>query len=168
MRSMPVEELTRLLIEWLEKPEADGGLPDQVQRPIDFDYTVRIVPLISERVKLLTEAKDMMAFFYLAGSIEPDVDLMLGKAFKDDRRRAALLLSEALVAAEKVEVWEHEVLEEAFRDLAQGLEVRAGDLFMLMRVAITGRAVAPPLFETMAIIGKERCVQRLREAVALL
>jgi glutamyl-tRNA synthetase len=168
MRSMPVERLARLLIERLELPEARGGLPDAVERPLNIDYTTRIVPLVRERVKLLPEARDMMAFFYLPAGVEVDNKLLLGKAFADDSTRARLLLSEALVRAEHVERWTHEFLEAEFRELAERLGVRAGDLFMLMRVAVTGRSVAPPLFETMDILGRERCLLRLRYALNLL
>ncbi|MPZ49380.1 MAG: glutamate--tRNA ligase [Dehalococcoidia bacterium] len=168
MRLMPVERLAALLIEWLERPESEGGLPSNAARPLDFDYTARIVPLVRERVKLLPEARDMMAFFYLPDGVEPDPAQLLGKTFRDNRSRAQLLLSEALVAADQVEGWSHEALEAAFRDLATRMDAKPGDLFMLMRVALTARTVAPPLFETMEIIGKERSVERLRVAVNLL
>jgi glutamyl-tRNA synthetase len=168
MRAMPVEELAEVLATWLEKPESEGGLPLQVARPIDREYTQRIVPLVRERVKLLTEARDMMAFFYLPDGIDHDADLLLGKAFRDDRSRAKLLLSEALVLAEHIERWTPEFLERDYRALAERLAVRAGDLFMLMRVAITGRTVSPPLFETMEVLGRERSVSRLRDASNLL
>jgi glutamyl-tRNA synthetase len=157
-----------LLTEWLEKPEDEGGLPSSVQRPIDLDYTARIVPLVRERVKLLPEARDMMAFFYLPDGVDPDPDLLLGKAFANDRSRAQLLLSEALVQAEQADEWTSEALEPAYRALAERMQVRAGDLFMLMRVAVTGRTVAPPLFETMELVGRERVVERLRAAVYVL
>ena len=164
MRQMPVAELSRLLRDWLERPEASGGLPDQIERPIDLEYLQEIVPLVRERVKLLSDARDMLAFFFLPGGVEPDPVLLLGKEFAKDRDRAVLLLSEALVTAETVEEWHHETLEATFRALAERLDARPRDLFMLMRVATTGRSVAPPLFETMELLGKERVVYRLREA----
>ena len=168
LRSLTPERLTTLLKTWLERPAAAGGLPDQVERPLDFDFTLRIVPLVRERVKLLSEARDMMAFFYLPDGVEPDTDLLLGKAFAADRGRAVDLLSEALVLTETSERWTAEFLEADYRALAERLAVRAGDLFMLIRVATTARSVAPPLFETMALVGRERCVHRLRVALNLL
>jgi glutamyl-tRNA synthetase len=168
MRAMPEDRLTLLLKEWLEKPEASGGLPDQVQRPLDLEYTARIVPLVRERVKHLSEARDMMAFFYLPDGVDPSEDMLLGKAFAKDRARGASVLTAALVRAEAVERWTAEFLEAEFRALAQELGVKAGDLFMIMRVAVTGRTVAPPLFETIEIVGRERCVFRLRTAAQFL
>jgi glutamyl-tRNA synthetase len=167
MQNMPVPELSRLLCEWLEKPEDEGGLPDHVRRPLDLDYTGRIVPLVRERVKLLPEARDMMAFYYLPAGVNPDAELLLGKSFKDDRSRAQLLLSEALVTAEGIDAWTVETLTETYSALAERLVASRRDLFGLIRVAVTGRTVAPPLFETMEILGKERCVLRLREAVGV-
>ncbi|HLF79944.1 MAG TPA: glutamate--tRNA ligase [Dehalococcoidia bacterium] len=168
MQQMPVPELARLIIEWLDKPEDEGGLPEIVQRPLDLEYTGRIVPLVRERVKLLPEARDMMAFYYLPGGVDPDVDMLLGKAFKDDRSRAQLLCSEALVTAEAVASWTADALTETYTALAERLEASRRDLFGLIRVAVTGRTVAPPLFETMEILGRERCVLRLREALGIL
>jgi glutamyl-tRNA synthetase len=168
MQSMSVPALTHLICGWLEKPEQDGGLPDHIRRPLDDAFTQRIVPLVRERVKLLPEARDMMAFYYLPAGVDPDVDMLLGKAFKDDRTRAQLLASEALVLAEQTEEWTSAALTEAYGDLAERLGATRRDFFGLIRVAVTGRTVAPPLFETMEILGRERCVLRLREAVNIL
>jgi glutamyl-tRNA synthetase len=168
LRALPEREFARLVKDWLERPEEEGGLPSQVARPLDLEYTALIAPLVRERVKRLDEARDMMAFFYLPDGVEPDEHLLLGKAFADDRTGAANALSEALVCAEAVPAWQAELLEAALRELAQRLGLKAGDLFMLLRVAITGRTVAPPLFETMVLVGRERCLDRLRQAIHLL
>ena len=168
MRAMPVDRLAALLKDWLEKPAREGGLPDAVSRPIELDYTARIVPSVRERVKLLSEAREMMAFFFLPNGLDLDAETLLGKAFADDRERGSLLLSEALVRAEHVERWSAQFLETEFRDLAERLGVKRGDLYMLMRVAVTGRPVAPPLFDSMELVGRERCIRRLRDALNLL
>jgi glutamyl-tRNA synthetase len=169
MRLMPDDELGRYLIGWLERPESQGGLPDHIERPLDVDYTTRLLPLVRERVKRGPEALNMMGFYYFPGPLpELDVEALLGKTYRDDRARAALLLSEALVLAESLADWRHEPMEEAYRALADRLEVKGRDLFGLMRVAITGRTVSPPLFESMEVLGRERCVVRLREATQTL
>src|SRR5690606_193718 len=155
--------------EWLERPEAEGGLPDHIERPLDIEYTLSIVPLVKERVKRGPEALNMMGFFYFPATL-PDLDAetLAGKTYKDDHAKAALLLSQALVLAESLEDWRAEPLEQAYRDLADRLEVKGRDFFGLMRVAITGRTVSPPLFESMEVLGRERCVLRLREATQTL
>ena len=169
MRLMPDHEFARYLIGWLELPEAEGGLPDHIQRPLDIEYTASIVPLVKERVKRGPDALNMMSFFYYPGVLpDLDVEILLGKTYRDDRAKAALLLSEALVLAESHEDWTAQPMEEAYRALTERLDVKGRDLFGLMRVAITGRTVSPPLFESMEILGRERCVLRLREATQTL
>jgi glutamyl-tRNA synthetase len=122
--------------------------------------------LVQERVKLASKATDMMGFLYLPdGFAELDVDELLGKTYAGDRAGAAATLSEALVLAEQTPDWGHEAMEQAFRALADRQEVKFRDLAGLMRVAITGRSVSPPLFESMEVLGRERCVLRLRDAV---
>ena len=64
-----------------------------------------------------------------------------------------------------LERWQHEPLESAIRPLAQELELKTGDLFGLIRVAVTGKTAAPPLFETMAVLGRERSLERLDAAL---
>ncbi len=127
------------------------------------------MPLVKERVKRGPDALNMMGFFYYPGPLpELDVEMLLGKTYRDDRAKAALLLSEALVLAESHEGWSTKPLEDAYRALTERLEVKGRDLFGLMRVAITGRTVSPPLFESMELLGRERCVVRLREATQTL
>jgi glutamyl-tRNA synthetase len=165
LRMMPDEELARYLIGWLEKPESEGGLPDHVERALDLEYTTEIIPIVKERIKRGPDARNMMSFFYIAGSLEVDITELLGKTYKDDRAGAALLLSEALILAESTPDWTAKPMEDAYRDLIERLDVKGRDFFGLMRVAITGRSVSPPLFESMELLGRERCVLRLRDAV---
>jgi glutamyl-tRNA synthetase len=168
-RQMSDRDFARHVIGWLELPEAEGGLPDHIERPLDVEYTASIVPLAKERVKRREDAVNMMGFYYYPGSLpELDVETLLGKVYKDDRAKAALLLSEALVLAETQGDWSHQPLEDAYRALTERLDVKGRDLFGLMRVAITGRSVSPPLFESMELLGKERCVVRLRDATQTL
>lgn len=165
MRAMTPEKLAELIIAWLEKPESEGGLPSSVSRPLDVAYTARIVPLIQERVKLLPEARDMMEFFYLPAGVEPDPSMLLGKKFAENRSLAQLLLQEAVVACEQVEAWEHDALLAVLTEVGERHEVKRGDILGMIRIAVTGRSVAPPLTESMEILGRERCVLRLQDAV---
>jgi glutamyl-tRNA synthetase len=107
----------------------------------------------------------MMAFLYLPHGIELDVEELLGKTYAEDRAGAAALLSEVLVLSEQTPDWTSDALIAAYRALAERLGVKFGDLAGLIRVAITGRRVSPPLTESMEVLGRERCVLRLRDAV---
>jgi glutamyl-tRNA synthetase len=59
-------------------------------------------------------------------------------------------------------------LEQSMRALAEEIAVKPGDLFMLLRVAVTGKPVSPPLFESMEVLGRERCLSRLTAALDVL
>ena len=59
-------------------------------------------------------------------------------------------------------------LEAVLRPLAAELGLKTGELFGLLRVAVTGRTAAPPLFQTMAVLGRERCLKRIKEALSKL
>jgi glutamyl-tRNA synthetase len=168
MRNLPDERFIDVVTAWLEKPEADGGLPAIVPRPLDREFTRRLLPLVKERVKLASKSRETMDFYYTPNGLDLDVVDLLGKTFKDDRAQAALLLSEALVLAEQTPSWEHEDLEREYRALADRLEVKFRDFTAPIRVAITGRSVSPPLFESTEVLGRDLCVLRLREAVQLL
>ena len=61
-----------------------------------------------------------------------------------------------------------ETAEEPLRSLAEQLGLKVGQLFGILRVAITGQKVSPPLIESMEIIGKEKCLQRLKIAISIL
>ena len=65
-------------------------------------------------------------------------------------------------------VWSTESLEGEIRPLAEELNIKTGQLFGAIRVAVTGRKAAPPLFETMAVLGRDRRLARLEEAARLL
>ncbi len=157
IREMPEDALADTFTRQLER-----DLPASIGRPIDRALVARIAPLIRERVKLLTEVADYCDFFF-RDDLHYSRDELLGKAFKDRASDAKDALART-VASIDAAAWSHDALEAAMRALAEELGVKAGDLFSLVRVAVTGRRVTPPLFESMEIVGKERCLARLRAA----
>ena len=162
IRDMHEERLIDLFVDRLER-----DLPPAVERPVDRGLVARIAPLIRERIKLLTEVVEYTDFFFI-DQLSYAREELLGKAFKDRADDARAALERSLAAAESVDEWEHGALETALRALAESLSLKAGDLFSLLRVAVTGKRVSPPLFETMEVLGKDRCVARIKAAVAAL
>ncbi len=156
MRSLPVERLAELLCERLER-----DLSPDVPRPLDRAYVARMVPLVQERLKRLDEAHDLMEFFFLGDELDYTRDVLLGKAFAGKPREAAKALEVVRERVVPLPEWDRESLEGVLRPLAGDLGLKTGDLFMLIRVAVTGRSVAPPLFQSMEVLGREKCLSRL-------
>jgi glutamyl-tRNA synthetase len=159
IRSLPDDELAERMEPFLE---------EALRRPVDRDLLRRIVPLIRERIKLLTEADAMAGFFFVEGELDYETEMLLGKKFVDDRNAAANALETVLRRISDLQSWDHETLEGAIRPLAEDLALKTGDLFGLIRVAATGRTAAPPLFETMAVLGRDSTLERLRSALSRL
>jgi glutamyl-tRNA synthetase len=133
--------------------------------PVDRGLLRRVVPLIRDRIKLLTEAIDMAGFFFVEGDMDYEAEMLLGKKFAADPGAAAQALEAVLERVSGLDPWEHGALEGAIRLLAEELGLKTGALFGLIRVAVTGRTAAPPLFETMAVLGRERSLERLDLAI---
>jgi glutamyl-tRNA synthetase len=159
IREMSVESLTDAVRPFLER---DLG------REVDRDRLSRIVPLVQERIKVLSEITAMADFFFTAGDLEYGVETLLGKKYAGGAKLAADALSRVLAAIDGLDPWAHDALEAAIRPIAEVLGVKAGDLFGLVRVAVTGKTATPPLFETMEILGRETTLARLRSALGRL
>jgi glutamyl-tRNA synthetase len=158
IREMPEGRLVELFAERLER-----DLPQGVPRPVERALVGRIAPLIRERVKLLAEVVDYCDFFFI-DELHYSEDDLLGKAYRDDASGARGVLVAAVATLERLREWTHASVEEALRALADELGVKAGDLFSLVRVGVTGRRVTPPLFESMEVLGRDRALRRLRAA----
>ena len=162
IRQMSDEALADALMPWLEDPAS--GLPVDA-RPVDRDYLAAIVPLERERLKRLSDAPEMLSFFF-EERLDYDASLLVPKGLDAEATRAAL--EAALATAQGTDDWSVAALETAYRALAERLGVKTGQLFGAVRVAVTGRTAAPPLFDTLSVLGKERCVSRLAHAVEVL
>jgi len=146
-------------------PFLDRDLPDLVKRPLDESYVSQVLSLVQERAKTLAEVPELADFFFL-DELRYDTGLLLkGKLDVKSAARAIRAASEKL---ERAATWDAATLEGILRPLATELNLPTGDLFGLLRVAVTGRTAAPPLFQTMAVLGKEKCVKRLKMTLQLL
>jgi len=160
IRELGLDELTEQLAPFLEE-----HLPSDIPRPIDRPYLRRVVPLVQERIKRLDEASELTDFFFREGELTYPIADLLGKRFADQPQQAADALAAARERIAAVDRWDEEALEGAIRPLAEELGLKTGELFGAIRVAVTGRTAAPPLFETMAVLGRERCLERLGTAI---
>jgi len=125
-----------------------------------------VTPLIRERVKLLGEAPAAADFFFLKELAPYDpTELIPPKG--GDAAMARRVLQHALEVLPAVN-FDHDSLDQALRAAATHLGLKAGQAFQPIRVAVCGRKNAPPLFETMAVLGRELCLARIRQAEASL
>lgn len=123
-----------------------------------------VAPLIQERIKTLKEAVDKAAFFFREELAYEPANLV-GKKMSVEQTRLALQRARETLAA--LPDFAVETTEPPLRALADELQLKAGQLFGVLRVALTGEQVSPPLLETMAVLGRERSLGRLRRAEEL-
>jgi glutamyl-tRNA synthetase len=127
----------------------------------DEEYVRAILPLIQERAKTLADVPRLTRFFF---ELQLDLDLqtLIVKGMDVQSTRKALeVVKERL---EKLEPFDANSLEALLRPLATELGLKTGQLFGTLRVTATGENVAPPLFDTMAVLGRERCLKRIEAA----
>jgi glutamyl-tRNA synthetase len=122
-------------------------------------------PLVQERMSLLAEAVDLLRFLLVdEGAFQVDPDA----AGKQLGAPAAPVLDAAVAALERLRSWTATELEAALRAaLVDGLGLKPKNAFGPVRVAVTGRTVSPPLFESMELLGRERSLSRLERARAV-
>jgi glutamyl-tRNA synthetase len=156
LRGLSLEEFVRRAIPFLER-----DLPTEINRPLDIGYVRQLGPLVQERARTLAEVPQLSDFFFVE-ALEYDVGLLLGKI---DKAEAIKSLQVSVAGMDSLKDWNTASLEAVFRPLAEDLKLKTGVFFGLLRVAVTGRTAAPPLFQTMEVLGKERCLKRLRAAL---
>ena len=128
-------------------------------------YVRDILPLIHERTRTLTEVAELIQFFFV-DELEYDTNLLIGKNMS--RESAIQSLESAQQKLEQLKVFDTDSMEIVLRPLAVELGLKTGQLFGTLRVATTGRTVAPPLFQTMSVLGKEQSIRRIKAALGRL
>ena len=128
-------------------------------------FLVSAMPLVKERLKLLADAPAMMRYLFEEPTL-PEAAEFIPK--KLDAARASELLASSARLLPGLDPANVEACEAAFRAEAEKIGAKFGDLMMPLRVAVTGSRVSPPLFESIALVGVERCLKRVEAARALL
>jgi len=120
-------------------------------------------PLVQERVHTLGQAVELLRFLFVPES-EFTVDEAAAAKHLGDTGQA--VLGAAIPALDPVSEWVHDAIEQALsRALVEGLGLKPRNAYGPLRVAVTGSSVSPPLFESMEILGRERCLARLGKAL---
>jgi glutamyl-tRNA synthetase len=155
IRALPVNELSRQLQPFF----AQAGLAATPEK------LLAVTPLIRERIKFLRDAVPAADFFFLSELAAYDPAELIPK--KGDAAMARRVLQNALELLSAVS-FDPDSLDQALRVAAEQLGLKTGQAFQPIRVAVCGRKNAPPLFETMAVLGRECCLARIHQAEASL
>jgi glutamyl-tRNA synthetase len=154
IRAMDTARFIELVVPFVE--DAVGRQLDEA----DLSRFEEISPLVQERTKLLPEAGEQVTFLFT------EIDEYDEKSWEKVMTKDGI--SDILKAASDrlagLEPWTAEVIEESLRAMLGEMEIGVGKGLQPMRVAVTGSSVSPPLFESMAVLGKEKTVARLNAA----
>jgi glutamyl-tRNA synthetase len=132
---------------------------------VNDELLLRIVPIIQERIGTLDEAVDMAGFFFQE-NVDPDANDLVIKGL--DPVQSADVVRRCLHVIRSQTESTLASAEEPLRELAEELGLSAGQVFGVIRVAVTGQKVSPPLFESMEIIGRDKVIDRLQKAITML
>ncbi len=152
LRALPIEELAAQLLPFARAAGFDAS-PEKM---------LAITPLIRERIRTLREVATTADFFF-ADELPPyDSNELIPQ--KGDARMALAVLEKATEVLKSAE-FTHDGLDAALRAAATDMKVKTGQMYQPVRVAVCGRKVAPPLFETLIVLGRETCLHRMERAI---
>jgi glutamyl-tRNA synthetase len=153
IRSLPVEELCRRLLPIVR----EAGFHVEPAKMLQITHMIR------ERIKLLRDVLTVADFFFVDQLADYDpAELIPQKGDASMARQVLDKASEVLATTE----FRHDALDKVLRGAAQQLGIKPGQMFQPIRVAVCGRKNAPPLFETLEILGRETCLARIEHAKA--
>jgi glutamyl-tRNA synthetase len=155
IRKLPVADLEKRLQPFL----AAAGLQ------VDEEKLTRITPHIQARLELLADAVPLVDFLF-RNEIERDLTAMLKKGM--DAVRAREICEKTAEALAALRTFEAASIEAALRETADQSGVPSGPVFTVVRIAITGKKVTPPLFESIYALGQTQSIRRLKETAELL
>lgn len=151
IRSLPPEDFIARSVPFIE----------QAGFKVDLESYRLLAPHLQERAKRLTDLPEMVDFLF-SQEIKRDLQQMFKKGI--DQEKAAQILSSVAELFEGGQEFSVAWLEEQLRGLAERLNLKVGPTFGVIRIAITGKAVSPPLFESMLALGRKRALKRIQEA----
>lgn len=155
IRNLDDQELAKRLTPYFVK----AGLE------VEQDLLLKVAPIIKERITTLDESVDMAGFFF-KDDVVYDPQELVGKGL--DVEGTKKILSESYEILSGLDNISLTSTEPRMRDYVEKSGLSAGQVFGVIRVAVTGQRVSPPLFESMEIIGKDKVIERIKKAIDLL
>jgi glutamyl-tRNA synthetase len=155
IRSLEVDDLAARILPFLSRAGLNA----------DADTVQRITPLIQERLVTLADAVAWTDFLF-ADELHYDPQLLVQKKMTAEQARQVLAESQQVLGA--LPSFDEAEIEGALRAKAEEIGLKARQFFGTLRIAATGKKVAPPLFGTLAILGREKVLARIARACELL
>ena len=157
IRSLDTDELVRRLIPYAQQAGFTNATPEKLRA---------VAPLIRERIRLLSDIGPVADFFFREELPPYDTAELIPP--KGDLSTAARALRKAKEVFQSVPAFDRGTLESALRSAADELKLKAGQMFQPIRVAVCGRKNAPPLFETLEVLGRNTVLTRLDFALGMI
>jgi glutamyl-tRNA synthetase len=157
IRELTLEEFLDWSLPFLKKADVISGAEEEIA------LVKAALPIIQERITKLSEIPGMLKFLFVKDfAVEPD---SIGKV-TDAAAKAVLLRSIDELAP--LNEWTHSVIEAVLRSsLVEEMGLKPRVAFGSIRIAVTGSTISPPLFESMELLGKSACLERISSALAL-
>jgi glutamyl-tRNA synthetase len=157
IRSLDMDELVSRLMPYAQQAGFTNATPEKLSA---------IAPLIRERIRLLGDIATVADFFFSKELPPYDPAELITQ--KGDAAMAARALGKAKEVFQSIPAFDHGTLESALRSTADELKLKAGQMFQPVRVAVCGRKNAPPLFETLEVLGRDTVLARLDLALGMI
>ncbi|MBN1267264.1 MAG: glutamate--tRNA ligase [Anaerolineales bacterium] len=155
IRSLAQDDLARRLVPVFQQ----AGLDVSLEKLID------LMPILQERIRTLDEAVEIAGFFF-RDWVQPSPEDLIGKNM--DQPGSLKTLQAAIEKISSMQSFNLELVEAQLRESADSLGLKAGQFFGILRMAVTGQTVSPPLIESMEIIGFEEVLRRLQKSAEIL
>jgi glutamyl-tRNA synthetase len=156
LRALDLDEFAQRLMPYAQRAGFTNATPEKLRA---------IAPLIHERMRLLGDVSTVADFFFSELRPYDPAELVPQKG---DRAMAARALEKAKEVVADVPAFDHQILESALRAAANEIKLKAGQMFQPIRVAVCGRKNAPPLFETLEVLGRDIVLTRINYALSII
>ncbi len=163
IRRLDDDDLVTRLLPFLEAEHVAG----RIDRTPSADEVRVLLPMIRERLPILGSVGDLIGFLWI-DTLVVDPAMLVPKRWDAATTLAGLRAARDAIAGTGSVSFEADELEPPLRSLAEARAWKAGDLFMAIRVAVTGRTATPPLFDTLVALGRDRALARIDAAIATL
>ncbi len=133
--------------------------------PVEDEALLKITPLIRERLVTLDDCLAFASFFFKE-SVEPNPEDLIAKGL--DAEQSAKIAKKSFEILSALPNLSHQTAEPPMRAYVESAQLNVNQVFGVIRAAVTGQKVSPPLFESMEIIGREKALARLQNAIQIL